>query len=134
MDWNSILISGISIIVGGVVGFVVNHLGGFSKEYFDERKRVSNHRREVARKIIDICTFDIDKLSAGLPTLEQINIFNRTVADLTALDMELGKMLKNYVNYIKDGGLLLIASGGIMDLYRVDLMAWANDVRVGKVK
>jgi len=122
-----------SILVGGVVGFIVNHFGGFSKEYFDERKRVANHKREVARKVLDICSIDNDGLSRAM-LIDEPSRFNRTITDLTAIDSDLGKKLKDYVSYIKDGGLMLEAAEGVMEVLREDLLTWTNSIRIGKTK
>lgn len=127
MDLPSILVGS---IVGGVVGFVVNHFGGSSKEHWDERARIANHKREVARKVLDICTLDINRFSMGRPTIKQISMFNKTVTDLMAIDKKLGEKLKISTDSLKKGGMLLISSELI---YRDDLIAWANKIRVGGV-
>lgn len=124
MDWASVLVS-------GLIGFAVNHFGGFSKEYFDERKRIKTHKREVARKVLDICTVDIDKFFGVRPNIEHILEFDKTVIDLTAIDKDMGEKLEFCTNNMKRGGLLLVSSE---NLYRDELIAWANAVRVGKIK
>lgn len=52
----SLITSAILLVVGGVLGFFGNFLGGFSKEFFDERARKKRHKIDVARAFQKIVT------------------------------------------------------------------------------
>jgi hypothetical protein len=117
------------VLMGGLVGFGINFFGGYSKEFFDNRSRIATHKRNVAKKILDICFYDVDKLSMIIPTLSQTIEFKKTCNHLSAIDKKMGNILSIYFNETSQGVILESLNNDLHHM-RKELIDWANKIRV----
>jgi hypothetical protein len=132
----SLITSAILLVVGGVLGFFGNFLGGFSNEFFDERARKKRHKIDVARAFQKIVA---EASTNGFKVLPRdMEDVHSVLDDVKGVDAAVGENANIFV-----GNWQVIAhthadSGNYRDELqetrdlRDELTEWCNKVKNGK--
>ncbi len=129
--------------VGGILLGVIGSFGsGFVKEFFDERARKAQHKREVARHVLQICNEastcsyrhsprDVEKINSTLTNLEGFD--HKACVTMEkfssswqcfAREHSKGKMTPEDVRFAKE-------QLDDAEEARKILVPWANKIRIG---
>jgi hypothetical protein len=128
--------------VGAILGIISLFVSGFFKEFFDERARIAEHKRNVARHVLKICIeASTNNFKHEPRNMEDIY---SVLTDLEGIDKEMSVQMERFVsswalinNRTKsdlshDNVRLLTKNLSDIEKQRKVLIAWANKIRTGK--
>ena len=133
---DSLITNAFPIFVGGAIGFFVNFLGGFSKEFFDERARKKRHKIDVARAFQKIVT---EASTNGFKVLpREMEHVHSVLDDVKGVGAVVGEKANIFVGNWQVIAHTHVDGGNYKDLLqetrdlRDELTEWCNKIKNGK--
>jgi hypothetical protein len=132
-------------LIGATLGVLGTFVTGFVKEFFDERRRISKHKLEVARQVLRICN-EASTCNFKSPPRD-IEHINSVLTDIEGIDSAQEKILTSFVSRWQiininaqtgNNGLNKLKTEDFVTMIndneesRKELVSWANTIRVGK--
>ena len=101
-------------LVGLIGGIGTAYLGGFVKEFFDERARIAKYKRNIARHVLKICNEARTNNFRKPP--REIEDVNSAQTDLDAINLEIGKVFNEFIILTISSSLLHLLNSNLFFL------------------
>ncbi len=126
-------------VIGAIGGMVTIFVTGFFKEFFDERARITQHKRNVARHVLKIC-IEASTNNFKIAPREMEDIYS-VLTDLEGIDKKMSVEMEKFVSswgliieHSKSHGAAFLKENlDRVEKKRKILVAWANKIRAGNL-